>query len=123
MIFKLVNEQVRRAATTAVWGVPDGWVVRITEATRSLDQNAKLWPSLTDIAEQVIWHGMKLTAYDWKDIFTAALKKARVVPGIDGGFVVCGLSSSKLSKAEFSELIDLIQAFGAEHDVKWSELP
>jgi hypothetical protein len=95
--------------------------VRLTEETRNLQQNALLWPLLTDISEQVVWHGQKMCRENWKDVFTAALKKAKVVPGLDGGFVVCGLSSSKMGKVEFSELLDLIQAFGAEHEVKWSE--
>lgn len=125
MIYRLINEDVRAAACKASWAAPDGWICRITEPTRSLEQNALLWPLLTDVASQVDWYGQKLTEWDWKDVFTAALKKAKVVPGLDGGFVVCGLSSSRMGKEEFSELIDLIKAFGAEHNVKWStdEMP
>lgn len=88
---------------------------------RSLDQNALLWAVLTDVSRQVEWHGHRLTKENWKDIFTAALKRQQVVPGIDGGFVVLGTSTSRMSKQEFSELIELIYAFGAEHGVEWSE--
>lgn len=88
---------------------------------RSLDQNALLWAVLTDVSRQVEWHGQRLTKENWKDIFTAALKRQQVVPGIDGGFVVLGTSTSRMSKQEFSELIELIYAFGAEHGVEWSE--
>lgn len=122
MIFKLANQAVRLAVCRYVMDAPEGWVVRITEPTRSLEQNAFLWPLLTDLSEQVDWYGKKLTPEDWKDVCTAALKKTKVVPAMDGqGFVSCGMSTRKMGKAEFSELIDLIQAFGAEHDVKWSE--
>lgn len=88
---------------------------------RTLDQNAKMWPMLTDIARQVEWHGLKLSPEDWKDILTASLRKQRAVPGIDGGFVVLGMSTSKMGKELFSDLIELMYAFGAEHDVVWSE--
>ena len=63
----------------------------------------------------------KLTEWEWKDIMTAALKKSQVVPGIDGGFVVLGQHTSSMSKADFSELIELILAFGADHDVHFSD--
>jgi hypothetical protein len=120
MIFKLTNSPARNNAIAAIMKAPDGWIVRLTDATRTLDQNAKLWPLLTDIARQVDWYGQKMDKDDWKAVFTAALKKERVVPGINGGFVVVGQSTSAMGKAEFSELLDLIQAFGAEHNVKWS---
>lgn len=88
---------------------------------RTVDQNRLLWAVLTDVSRQVEWHGQRLTKENWKDIFTAALKRQQVVPGIDGGFVVLGTSTSRMSKQEFSELIELIYAFGAEHGVEWSE--
>ncbi|HHP0447038.1 recombination protein NinB, partial [Cronobacter sakazakii] len=52
---------------------------------------------------------------------TAALKGQRSAPGIKGGFVVLGQSTSKMRVSEFSELLELIHAFGAERDVRWSE--
>ena len=88
---------------------------------RTVDQNRLLWAVLTDVSRQVEWHGQRLTKENWKDVFTAALKRQQVVPGLDGGFVVLGTSTSRMSKQEFSELIELIYAFGAEHGVEWSE--
>jgi hypothetical protein len=43
------------------------------------------------------------------------------VPGVDGGFVALGVRTSKMSKAEFSEYIEAIYAFGSERSVTWSE--
>lgn len=88
---------------------------------RTLDQNAKLWPMLQDVARHVEWYGQRLSKEDWKEMFTASLRKQRAVPGIDGGFVILGTSTRRMNKQEFSELIELIYAFGAEHDVVWSE--
>jgi|SRR5690242_14959265 len=89
--------------------------------TRTLAQNKHLWAALTDISRQVDWYGRKLSQWSWKDVFTASLKKQDVVPGIDGGFVVIGAHTSKMSKAEMTELLELIYAFGANHKVVWSD--
>lgn len=95
-------------------------VIELKREKRSVDQNSLLWAVLTDIADQVIWHGEKLSPTDWKHILSAAWKGQRVLPGIDGSLVVFGQSTSKLNKADFSELIEVIYAFGSEQGVKWS---
>ena len=95
-------------------------VLEIKPSTRSLEQNARLWAMLTDISKQVDWYGRKLSPDDWKHVFSAALKKQDVVPGLDGGFVVLGLSTSKMTKAEMCDLQTLMEAFGAEKGVRFS---
>lgn len=97
-------------------------IVTIQDRTRSLQQNKMLWSCLGDVSRQVNWHGRWLDAESWKCIFTAALKKQDVVPNLSGdGFVVLGQSTSKMRVSEFGELLELIQAFGTEHGVKWSD--
>ena len=98
----------------------------LREPKRSLDANAKLWAMLEDVACQctLIINGEKCTATreEWKSVFTAALKREnRIAMGIDGGVVMLGHSTSKMRKAEFSELIELIHAYGAENGVHWSD--
>ncbi|MCG4425856.1 recombination protein NinB, partial [Escherichia coli] len=45
-----------------------------------------------------------------------------VVPNLAGnGFVVIGQSTSRMRVSEFAELLELIQAFGTERGVKWSD--
>jgi hypothetical protein len=95
-------------------------VVEIKPETRTLAQNARLWAMLTDVAKQVNWYGRKLTTEEWKHVFTASLSKQDVVPGIDGGFVVLGKSTSKMTKPEMSELQQLIEAFGAQQGVRFT---
>ena len=95
-------------------------VLTIEEEKRSHEQNALLWSVLTDLSKQVQWHGEKLTKDEFKDFLTAGLKKQRAIPGIDGGFVVLGSSTSKMTKAEMSDLITLAHSFGDERNVKWS---
>jgi hypothetical protein len=88
--------------------------------TRSTAQNRRLWAMLADVARQVDWHGQKLASEDWKHVFSAALKRTRVCPGIDGGFVVLGQSTSQMTIAEMSEMQTLIEAFGAQHGVRFT---
>lgn len=87
---------------------------------RSKDQNARMWAMLRDVARQVIWHGQKLADSEWKDVFTAALKRQKVVPGIDGGFVVLGSSTRAMAVAEMGELMELMEAFGAQQGVRFT---
>ena len=81
-----------------------------------------MWANLEDIVQQVIWHGVKLDKQEWKDVLTAGLKKQKIVPGIEGGFVVIGARTSKMSMAEMTELIELSSMFGAQQGVKFRAL-
>ncbi len=120
--FILAHDLARSRALQAVKDAPEGYVVEVKEKTRTLEQNALLWALLTDVANQVEWYGKKLPTESWKDIFTAALRKNEVVPNLDGtGFVVLGQRTSTMGKAEFSELCELILAFGAERGVEFEE--
>ncbi len=107
----------------AAWAMkaPVGTRIEFKAAKRSLDQNSRMWAMLTDIAQQLPWHGVKLTADDWKLVFMDALKReVRMVPNIDGnGFVNLGRSTSDLSKSEMSDLFIIMEKFGAEHGVEF----
>jgi len=94
--------------------------LEIKREKRSLDQNALFWSVLTDISKQVKWYDQTLTKEEYKDLLTAGLKKQKAVPGIDGGFVMLGTSTSAMTKEEMSDLITLAHAFGDERGVKWS---
>ncbi len=95
-------------------------IVDVRAETRSLEQNARLWAMLTDISKQVEWYGHRLTPDEWKDVFSASLKRTKVVPGLDGGFVVCGQSTSKMTIAEMCEMQELMEAFGAQKGVRFT---
>jgi hypothetical protein len=102
---------------------PVGTRLELKAARRSPDQNSLLWQRLTEVAHQVEWYGTKLSSEDWKDIFSASLRKARVVPGIDAGsFVPLGMRTSDMTKQEMSDLLELIGAFGAERSVRFRDL-
>lgn len=115
------NDDDRRLVAKWAHSVPVGSRVEMKAPRRSIDQNSKLWALLTEVARQVDWYGQKLSPEDWKDMFTASLRKARVVPGIDGGFVPLGMRTSDMSKEEMSQLIELILAFGSERGVRFGD--
>jgi hypothetical protein len=120
-IYRLVHSTARQLASKACINAPDGWIAEIKPRTRSLDQNAKMWAMLADLSRQVEWYGQRLTSEEWKDVLTAALKKQKAVPGIDGGFVVIGARTRNMTIREMSDLVELLYAFGAERDVQWTD--
>jgi hypothetical protein len=59
---------------------------------------------------------------DWKDCFTAAMRKYhRVAQGLDGGFVFLGMRTSKMNKEQMTELLEFILAEGTNRGVVWTE--
>lgn len=123
----LYNAQQAHQAIQTAWRHAKGWLMagdtrltlEIRPEERSDAQNRRLWAMLADISAQVDWYGQKLTSEEWKDVFSAGIKRTKVVPGLDGGFVVCGQSTSKMTKAEMCELQELMEAFGAEKGVRF----
>ena len=128
----LRNATIRDRAAEMVAGLPVSEekplevLVRPYEEPRNLEQNAKLWAMLGDLSEQVDWpvdgRMAKLTKEDWKDIMTAGLERdQRVTQGIEGGFVILGRHTSRMSKRTMAALIELIQHFGDSRAVAWSD--
>ena len=99
----------------------DGWLVTIEKPKRSNQQNALMWAVLTQL-EPIDWYGNHLTKEEWKDVITASIKRLRVVPGIDGGFVVCGQNTSNMTIKEMNEVIEAAYALGSTHGVQFVEM-
>jgi hypothetical protein len=122
--FVLAHPEARRRAMAAVANAPEGYAVAVTEPTRNLEQNALLWVLLTAFSEQLRWpvNGamVRLSPEDWKTLLTAAYRREsqRVAQGIDGGMVMLGMSTSKLGKREFAELIEFIHSVAADRGVE-----
>lgn len=95
----------------------------VRRETRSTKQNALMWSCLTDLSAQVQWHGKKMSKEGWKSFITAHLEGQELVPNMDNdGFVLIGQgkSTSDMTIAEMTAVIDLCHAFGAEQNVNWS---
>lgn len=119
----LTNRTTRERAKGWIDRAPMNTRVEFKASKRSLPQNDRMWAMLTDVASQLPWHGVKLTADDWKLIFLDGLTlELRIVPNLAGtGFTNLGRSSSDLSKEEMSDLMELIASFGAQHGVTFNE--
>jgi len=119
-VFTLRSTADRARAMKVVAAAPAGTRVEVKASKRTLPQNNLMWSMLTDIAQQVPWHGVRLRPDDYKYLFLDALKRERrMMPNLEGdGFVDLGRSSSDLSKEEMSDMVALIQMFAAKHGVK-----
>lgn len=119
----LGSQMDRQKAIKWISQAPINTRVDFKAPKRSVPQNDRMWAMLTEVAGQIDYHGTKLTPDDWKLIFLDGLKREmRIVPNLDGnGFVNLGRSSSDLSKAEMADLITLIEAWGLQHGVVFSD--
>lgn len=120
--FPLRNEQDRARAIQIIQRVDlsAGYVWTMKDEGRTDPQNRRMWAMLRDISRQVEWYGQMLQSEDWKHIFSASVQQQRAVPGLDGGFVVLGVSTSKQSKKWFNDMFEVIEAFAAEKGVKFT---
>ena len=120
--FPLRNEQDRARAIQIIQRVDlsAGYVWTMKDEGRTDPQNRRMWAMLRDISRQVEWYGQMLKDEDWKHIFSASVEQQRAVPGLDGGFVVLGISTRKQSKKWFADMFEVMEAFAAERDVKFT---
>ncbi|MFC0178979.1 recombination protein NinB [Thorsellia kenyensis] len=98
-------------------------MIEIKPSKRTLEQNALMWAMLKDISDQVVWYGYTLTSEEWKDFFTAQIKKLTIVPDMEGrGFIAVGLSTRSMSVSDMTFMIELMFAFGTENNVKFKDV-
>lgn len=124
--FYIVNNQVQQNAINAIKaiGFDSNMMIEIKKRTRTLDQNAKMWAMLTDLEQQAPeYFGIKMTKEKYKDLFTGSLSGCDFVPAVGGhGMIGIGGSSSKLTTSQMADLISMIEMFGAERNVKFSDM-
>lgn len=124
-VFVLSHPVARRNAAHACVHAPEGYRVEIKPAKRTMAQNDMMWSILTDISRQVkfVVNGALVTVEpeEVKDILTAGLKQEmRMAMGLNGGMVMLGQRTSRMSVREMSQLIELAYAFGNDKCVEWS---
>lgn len=119
------TEGARQKALRWLREAPLGFIAEFKRNKRSLPQNARMWAALTAFSEQCQHHGVRYSPSDWKLIFLSALgHEMRLAPNLNGdGLVNLGASSSRLTKEEMSDLLELIEAAAAERGVvlPWHE--
>lgn len=119
----LSTELARKTARRYLDETPDGWRVLFSPPRRTLDQNAAQWPYLDAFSKQLEWpvngRMCKLTPEEWKDILSAAFQgeTVRLAMGLNGGVVMLGMRTSKMSKRQFSEWYEFLRATAADRGV------
>ena len=116
-IYRIVNEAVLREAQAAVSAIPmtEGLFVIISEETRSLEQNALMWPCLRLFARNVkLAVDGEQTLLDeetWKDVLTGAFtgEQARMVK-YGGALILVGRSTSQMGKKVFADFLTFLLA-------------
>ena len=86
--------------------------------TRMSDaQRRMLNAACGDLADQIIWHGQRLSKDDWRHFLCGNVLGWRMIPGFDlgegaPGFIMLGGSSKDLSKEQATDVITMAFAIG-----------
>ena len=122
----LAHDVARKNAHIAIDAAPYGYMVVISDKTRTLEQNALLHGQLTDISKQVEWYKQKFNLSVWKRLCTYSyLREIResplLIPALDGnGMDVIYEKTSHMGVKQMTGLIEWNYAFGSEHNVIWT---
>ena len=119
------SEPQRELAHRWVDKMPLGWILEVREPGRNNDQNAAFHTAVRDVQKQVEWHGKHWTEEAWKQYFLTSLvimhqMLPEVMPHETSAPVLIHPASSKLTKGEMSDLIELVYEFGARHGVTFT---
>lgn len=87
----------------------------VTESWQSMlsDEQRRLFNAACgDLANQIVWHGNRLSKDDWRHLISGTVLGWRMLPAIDmgtgaAGFVMLGGSSLNLLKDECTEAITM----------------
>ncbi|MCW2303230.1 hypothetical protein M2324_001623 [Rhodovulum sulfidophilum] len=111
----------RQFAKQMIDAAPQDGVVRISEAARNNDQNARMWAMLSDVSRAKP-EGRRHTPEVWKALFMHALgHETRFEMGLSGEPFPIGFRSSRLTVRQMADLITFIAEYGDRHGVRWTE--
>jgi hypothetical protein len=118
---RTITESNRAELIAALKAAPLGAQFDLVNDPRTTQQNRLMWALLTDISDQVRHCGECWEPDDWRAAFLKSTgAKLRFMPALDGqGVVAVGYRSSKLSKEQFSDLIETIYEYGARNGVRF----
>lgn len=118
---RLVGDTQRAYAHRLIARAPKDAVVNIREASRSTEQNSRFWAMLSDISRSKP-QGRTMTPERWKmAIMQSFGHQVQFETDLEGRPFPIGHSSSRLTVAQMSELMEFMAAWGTENGVKWSE--
>lgn len=96
----------------------DAYLNDTSQDVRTLNQNALIHAVCGEIGKQRLWAGYRLDAEGWKRLCVDAWARetgrspGQIVPSLEGySVVVLNISTRKLGKKDFAELMDWIFAY------------
>lgn len=120
--FIMAHPTARQLACWAVNECPDGYIVTISEPTRSLEANAAQWPYLAGFAKtkQLCINGQMewVTDDDWKDVLTACYNGEMRMAVFDGKVIMLPQRTSTMGKKVFSSWMEYLVAMAAQSGVE-----
>jgi hypothetical protein len=116
----ILTSQNRDIAKQLVESAADGMVLEIRKPKRSLDQNRYYWAILTDISEQVV-PGKAYEPSMWHEYLRALFLPEKMVELPDGSMKMLEASTSELRVNEFTDYLEKVIKWSAEHHVVFSE--
>lgn len=118
----LSSPRSREVAKRLIDAAPDGAFCEVKAPRRTDAQNRAMWSILSDISRAKP-DGRVMPPEIWKCLFLAACgHQVRFESGIDGeGVIPVGFRSSRLTKAEMSDVIECAIEFGARHGVAFTD--
>jgi hypothetical protein len=138
--FHLVHESARRSCADLAMRAPDGTVALFRDPFKTRGQEERYHAMVGDIARQCEFMGRSWDEESWKRLLIDAFVNVKrdearaagepdpfrgqgqVVPSLDGERVVqLGVQSRGFSKAQGSDFIEFLFAWGAERSVCWSD--
>jgi hypothetical protein len=120
---RTITASNRAELVRAVQAAPIGAQIELVDSPSTTPQRRLMRVLLADISKQVRHCGQTWDNEAWKSAFLKALGyRCGFMPSLDGdGVVAVGYHSSKLSKAQMSDMITMMIQYGDEHGVVWSE--
>lgn len=99
----------------------------ITPINRNNEQNKLLHAVCGDVSKQKKWAGQVIDTEGWKRLFVDAWSRetgrspGKMVPSLDGeSIVVLNISTRRLSRKDFAELMEWILAYCAMNAIRIS---
>ncbi len=116
----ILSPHNRDVAKQMVDNAPDGYMLEVRPAKRSLDSNRYYWAVLGDISEQMVV-GKAYEPSIWHEYLRALFLPERMIELPDGSIKMLEPSTSELNQSLFSEYVEKVVKWALEHDVKFSE--
>lgn len=115
----IVLRSNREFAHRMVDAAPMGSVMTVSKPRRSISQNDMMWGYLTKISAAKP-EGREYIPRVWKGAFMDALgHEVQFIPSLDWTrSIPLDLSTSKLTKQEFSDLLTVIEEYAARHSIE-----